>query len=354
MLRRVLVAAAILLGVVVATSHVSATTISPCRDVTQPIWSPDGTQIAYYGHRWPPPSGYYRQSWVLQALCTMKADGTNAQPLRYTVCSGKGCPDLPYLVAWLPSGILYYEDGVLYRIVAGSKPQKIARLDVVSVAPNPTGTRVATDTYYDSCLTCAAPVTVRDTQSGAVVGEVGGKKFNNVDPSLSRYGTQVAFERDASDESGKTFGIWTANANGSHLRQLAKVGHYPLWSPMAGKIAYVAPAGKSSALRLIAAGGGKSRALVPRNVETVYGWSPDGRYIAFESGTGSAGALAVIDVATGKVRNLLRLRYGPTAAWAPDSSELVANSVAPNTKCWSTWRVPVDGSKPTLISSCTS
>jgi hypothetical protein len=44
----------------------------------------------------------------------------------------------------------------------------------------------------------------------------------------------------------------------------------------------------------------------------------------------------------------------PTAAWSPDSSELVANSVSGSQKCWSNWRAPVDGSKPTLISSCTS
>ena len=133
---------------------------------------------------------------------------------------------------------------------------------------------------------------------------------------------------------------------------MAKVGQQPLWSPTAGKIAYVAPAGKSVALRLISAGGGKSRALVPRNVENVFGWSPDGHYIAIETGTGSVGKLAVVDVATGKVRKLLQLHYAPTAVWSPDSSELLANSVPPSYKCWSTWRVPVDGSKPTLISTC--
>jgi hypothetical protein len=62
---------------------------------------------------------------------------------------------------------------------------------------------------------------------------------------------------------------------------------------------------------------------------------------------------AVVDVATGKVRSLLKLAYAPTAAWSPDSSGLVANSVPKSQRCWSTWRVPVDGSKPTLISSCT-
>ncbi len=232
----------------------------------------------------------------------------------------------------------------------GSKPQKVARTNAVSVVTNPAGTRIAAQLYYSSCVTCAGPLTILDAQSGAVVGKVGGKKLDNVDPSLSPDGSKVAFDRYSSHGPSKAFGIWTARANGSNLRRLVKIGQLPLWSPTVGKVAYVAPAGKSVALRLISAGGGKSRALVPRNVSTVFGWSPDGKYIAFERGTGT---LAVVDVATGKVRSLLQLRYAPTAAWSADSSELVANSVPGNQKCWTTWRVPVDGSKPTKISSCT-
>lgn len=353
MFRRVVIAAVVVLAFVAATSRASSTSSSPCRQVSFPTWSPDGRQIAFYGRRWPPPAGHRNPNSILQALCTGNVDGANAQPLRYTVCSER-CADPPDPIVWLQSGILYLRDGAIFRIVPGSKPTTIARINAVSFVTNPAGTRIAAEKYRPSCLRCAGPVTIFDAQSGAVVGTVGGRKLDNVNPSLSPDGTRFVFERDASDGSGKTFGVWAAKTNGSHLERLAKGGRQPLWSPTGGTIAYVAFAGKTAALRLISAGGGKSRALVPHNVENVFGWSPDGHYIAFETGTGSVGRLAVVDAATGKVRALVELRSAPTAAWSPDSTELVANSVRKTQKCWSTWRVPVDGSTPTRISSCSS
>jgi len=345
MFRRVLLAAVVLLALLAATSRASSSSISPCRQVNQPTWSPDGQQIVYYGTRWPKPSHPHRNpNDILQAICTANADGTNAQPLRYTVCS-ENCLDPPSPFVWLQSGIVYLRSGDIFRLVPGSKPQRIARPKAVSFVANATGTRIATEKYYPGCQGCAAPVTILDAQSGAVVGKAGGKKFDNVNPSLSPDGSQVAFEPDASNNPGKTYGIWTANANGGHLRQLVKSGQQPLWSPAGGKIAYTGT-GYPVTLRLIPAGGGKSRALV-RNVATVFGWSPDGKSIAFET---SKGKLAVVSVATGKVRGLLHPRNAQTAVWSPDSSELLANIVLKN--CWSTWHVPANGSAPTRISSC--
>ena len=358
MFRRTLGAAVVLLALVAAASHASSATYSPCRQVDLPAWSPDGTQIVYYGRRWPAPGGHGNPNSVLQAYCTMNADGTNAQPLPSTVCHAK-CQDPPGQIDWLrPDEILYLVDGgPIYRFAPGSKPTKLTTINDTSFAISADEKRIASGPFFPGCTSCAGPISVVSLASARIVGLAGGKKLANTFPSLSPDGKRVVFERDAADGSGKPFGIWTADANGRRLHQIAKVGEQPLWSPTGGQIAYLAQAGKTVALRVIAPGGGRSRTLVAKNVQNVFGWSPDGTSIAFESGTGTIGKLSVVEVATGKVRTLLQLHLSPSASWAPDSTELVANTVTKVDshgieECWATWRVPADGSTPTRLSSC--
>jgi hypothetical protein len=153
MFRCVLLASVVLLAFVAATTRGASTSISPCRQVSQPIWSSNGTPIAYYGRRWPPPTGHRSPTDILQALCMANADGTNTQPLRYTVCTGK-CPDPPNQLAWLPSNqLLVLRDGAILRFAPGSKPRKIAGINDFSFVTDGAGTRLAAGT--PSCLSCA-------------------------------------------------------------------------------------------------------------------------------------------------------------------------------------------------------
>jgi Tol biopolymer transport system component len=354
MITRLLIATTVVLACAAAVcGGAASSTVSPCRWVSQPMWSPDGTQIVYYGRRWPAPKKSSSIN-ILHALCTMRGDGTNVQPVRHTTCSDH-CPEAPGLIAWTQFGILYQSGGAVFRIVPGNKPQQIARPNAVSIVTNPAGTRLAAAPYYDSCDTCAGPLTIYDAQSGAVVGKVGGKKLSNVDPSLSPDGLSVAFGRFTSNRSGKSLGIWAANTNGSSLRQLVKVGLYPLWSPTSAKVAYLVQGGISSSLHVVSTAGGKSRTLVPGKVENVFGWSPNGRFVAFaQAGRNGASKLAVVNVATRKVRTLLRLNFSPTASWAPDSLHLIVNSLPSGAKCGPTYRVSLTGSAPVKIASCTS
>ncbi|MDX6480214.1 MAG: TolB protein [Gaiellaceae bacterium] len=355
MSRRLLFAAVVLLLPVVAgTSHAATTTTySPCQQVILPTWSPDGTQIVYYGRRWPTPTGGGNPNSILQAYCTMDADGTNIQPLAHTVCN-VNCQDPPSQIEWVKADeILWLVDGgPIYRTTPGSEPTLLTTINDTSFAINAAKTRIASGPNFPGCVTCSGPVRVTSLATGRRVGFVGGSKFDNMWPSLSPDGTRVVFERDPATDTGQALGLWTAHANGTDVRQIARVGFQPLWSPVNNRIAYVRWAGSSVALRVKWAAGGRGRTLVAKNVLTVFGWSPDGKYIAFESGTGTLGTLSVVDVVTGQVRHLLPMKYGPTAEWSPDSQELLANYNAPKTKCWWTYRVPVNGAPATKISSC--
>ncbi len=356
MSRRTLLVTALLLSflAVACTGHAaSSTTYTPCKQVSLPTWSPDGTQIVYYGRRWPAPTGHRNPNSILQAYCTMNADGSSPKPLANTTCFSK-CQDPPGQIEWLQADkILYLVDGgPIYSLAPGGKPKVLTTINAESFAINAQKTRIASGANFNGCVTCSGPVRVTSLATGKKVGSVGGNKYDNMNPSLSPDGKQVVFERDPDTDTGKPLGIWTANASGTNVKQLVKTGRQPLWSPTGELIAYVTMTTKAT-LHVIPPTGGKSRVLVAKGVATVFGWSPDGKSIAFESGN----SLSVVDVATGKVTALKTLKYAPTAAWSADSSKLVANTITKINskgvgKCWATWVVPADGSTPTKISSC--
>lgn len=335
--------------------------VSPCGTVNAPAWSPDGTQIAWFGYRWPPPpNGHATGSWnTLRAFCASDADGKNLHQLPRTVC-GERCPnnlgDPPGQLDWVGPNLLVYgsDDGV-HTITVGQKPKLLTRAGPVPYSLDARGDRVATATTAPGCMACAGgSVTIRSVPSGAVVGVLGGRKFLNTEPSLSPDGTQVAFSRSSGKNAEAKSSIWIAAADGSHLRLLERNGESPLWSPAGNRIAYLATGATSAAWRLVSPQGGASTTLLRNASSTVFGWSPDGRWIAYPD---SRSRLAIIDVTTKKVRTLLKLRgpYGPASvAWSPNSQQLlVVSRPRTHSSCPSAlWRVPLEGGKPALVHTC--
>lgn len=334
--------------------------VSPCGTVTAPAWSPDGTQIAWFGYRWPRPHNHATGSYnILRAFCASDAGGKNLHQLPHTVCSERcsnNLGDPPGQLNWVaPSLLVYGSDDGVHTISVGQKPKLLTRAGPDPYAIDAQGDRVATAKFAFGCMSCAGPVTIRSVPSGAVVGVVGGTKLNNDEPSLSPDGTQVVFTRSSGKNAEARPSIWTANADGSRLERLERRGDNPLWSPAGNRIAYLAPTGQArSAWRVVSPRGGASRTLLRNGPGTVFGWSPNGRWIAFPD---SKGRLAVIDVTTRKVRRLLKLQLpysSSSVAWSPNSRQLLVVWRPPaHSSCPSgLWRVPIGSGKPHLIHGC--
>ncbi len=336
----------------------AAKVVSPCGTAGLPAWSPDGTQIAWYGHRWPRPNTHHGGGdIVLRAICVSDADAKHVHKVSHTVCSERcfrSMSDPPDQLYWVkPSLLLYGNDFGIGAIPVGQSPKLLGKKPPERFSVDSAGDRVSAGAVSSCTSTgCAGPVKILGVPSGAVAGAVGGPKVINTEPSLSPDGTQVVFARFPANDSGKRLGIWTASADGSHLKRLVRRGSNPLWSPAGNRIAYLAGA-YPSALRLVPSQGGATT-LLRKGIGALFAWSPDGRHIAFAD---TAGRLAVVDTTTKKVRKLLKLQppWGLSSiAWAPDSTQMLVVWRPPAlSKCPSgLWRVPISGGKPHLVHGC--
>ena len=212
-----------------------------------PVWSPDGTRIAYTGTRLTGPRirpSQINEVWV------MNADGTDPKQLTNGA-----------LPAWSPDGtrIAYNVGGVAHGVrvmnADGTDPKQLNDHGALP-AWSPDGTRIA----YSG--------------SGVWVMNADGtdqKQLNDHGwrPAWSPDGTRIAYDLG---------GVWVMNADGTDPKQLNDHGALPAWSPDGTRIAY-----DLGGVWVMNADGTDPKQLNDHGA--LPAWSPDGTRIAY-SGSG--------------------------------------------------------------------
>lgn len=210
-----------------------------------PVWSRDGTKIAFISFRDDP-----RSPALLSHIYVMNADGTNLT--RLTASSWyESAP------SWSPDGtkIAYYAD-------PDSDEQ-----------PQP------------------ADIYIFDFLSRRITRLTEGAG-NSQDPSWSPDGTKIVFYSDRHSSEGN-YELYTMNADGSNEMRLTFQGginYIPVWSPDGSKIAYTSGRNDNAEIYIINADGSNPHRLLTGPDNGVRDWfptwSPDGLFIAYSSGSG--------------------------------------------------------------------
>lgn len=241
-------------------------------DDTTPVWSPDGSKIAFLSNR--RSNGF--------ELYLMDADGGNQRPLR------DEAPIVPFNFQWSPDGTrLSYSDGFdVYVVevagtaapvnVSGSKPAGSRDLEA---GWSPDGGRLVVRNSTD-CGGCTDLHVINSADGGGRVALVTGPGFD-VAPRWSPSGQFIAYEGDRGER-----GIYVvpADGTGSEVKVSGTVGSWggPTWSPDGSRLAFRAGLGD---VYVVNADGTGLMHLgdVPATSGDIF-WSPDGTKVAFHSG----------------------------------------------------------------------
>jgi Tol biopolymer transport system component len=309
-----------------------------------PVWSPDGTMIAFIFSEGPGGDGH-QQIWVVP----LSADGKPAAaPSKFDLPGQTGnllagwtrdntigilipTPKLLALYAvpaeggkatqltteytamprWTPDGIRIYFDGahggaranLEYMPADGGKvtrlpivPDNIQPVYPSQLSISPDGRTICYAGFYRSGNQDPGPHLFTVPVEGGTATRVAIELATDKDsgfrvPEWSADGTQIAFLRSTEAEPGsKNLNIFVVRREGGKPRQVStdadKVQRGNLaWSPDGEVIGFF---GEDGTLRLIPAAGGSSRILVPSESGPWAGiaWSPDGKRIAYTTGEG--------------------------------------------------------------------
>ena len=207
-----------------------------------PVWSPDGSRIAFVSGR-----DNVMMTYMDTNIYVMASDGSNVVQL-----TGRGAEE--GMPSWSPNGKQIAYSG---RDVFTSDGQSIE---------NPTW-----DIY------------VIDADSSNSV-QLTNDPANEMEAAWSPDGNRIAY---ISDSNGPDFNIYVMNADGSNITQLtsgAENEFGPAWSPDGSQIAFTSDRNGNVQIYVMKADGSDITLLTDDGSNSAYpSWSPDGKQILFES-----------------------------------------------------------------------
>jgi TolB protein len=277
---------------------------------TLPVWSPDGSKIAFSN-----PIPFSCRASCRNYILVMNADGSGVRQLT------NGYDISP---VWSPDGTRIAfssnRDGnhEIYVMNADGSGQ-------VNLTNNPgfddwavwspDGTRIAFYSYRDG----NNEIYVMNADGSGQVN-LTNNPGNDISPRWSPDGTRIAF---VSNRDGNYEMIYVMNADGSgqvNLTNNPGDDFAPVWSPDGTRIAFLsAPDGYNYEIYVMNADGSGLQNLTnnPGNDDGPV-WSPDGTRIAFQSGRDGNGEIYLMNADGSGLRNLTNNPGGDSSpAWRP-------------------------------------
>ncbi len=272
---------------------------------TEPVWSPDGKQIAFVSDREGAPD-----IWV------MNTDGT--EPKQLTKKTGgtqlRWSPDVKR-IAFVAAKV--NKDQVHTVDVATSKVTQLTTLTSPSRQPawSPDGKTVSY-TYHLANRPATYTVPAGGGLKKRLTDITGG-----VDAAWSSDGKRVLYVCTPTPATGGGWRINTIGADGKDTRQLASGGGIPTnvspqWSPDGSRISYGELVDGVLQVAVMKSDGSDRRIITSEHLHSHTRWSPDGLSISYTRlEKGQPAALWISDPDGGNTKELLR-NIG-TAEWKP-------------------------------------